>query len=271
VLVAPAIAVAEDEIEMDAVDAKPAKKPAKKPKPKKAKPADDAKPGAAKKPKRDAKPPDGDADAVSDDAVGANRVKPAKGRDRDVDLRVKPTRDDEPAPGIEPAPAIEPAVAASASVTVSASLKPEPETKRFYVRGGVALIAPLTQSRELELADVDGAASLAIDNGPVAGSGAAVSSATVFAATLGYRLTRRLGLEAVLGVPFTVKLTATVLGKIGTILGHAAINISRMQLGVPERGEGLALGIWNLDSPLTERAMQALQAEGAIVEARAVS
>ena len=62
-----------------------------------------------------------------------------------------------------------------------------------------------------------------------------------------------------------------VLGRIGTILGEERINISRLQLGVPDAGEGLALGIWNLDSPLTEGAMQRLKGESAIVEARAVA
>ena len=42
---------------------------------------------------------------------------------------------------------------------------------KFYVRAGVAQVKPLAQSRALELADVDGAASLAIKNGPIAGSG----------------------------------------------------------------------------------------------------
>jgi D-3-phosphoglycerate dehydrogenase len=62
-----------------------------------------------------------------------------------------------------------------------------------------------------------------------------------------------------------------VLGKIGTILGQENVNISRLQLGVPDRGKRLALGIWNLDSPLTQSAMQKLTGEASIVEARAVS
>jgi D-3-phosphoglycerate dehydrogenase len=39
-----------------------------------------------------------------------------------------------------------------------------------------------------------------------------------------------------------------VLGAVGTILGGAGVNISRLQMGVPEGGGEQAIGIWNLDS-----------------------
>ena len=45
-----------------------------------------------------------------------------------------------------------------------------------------------SQSRELELADVDGPACLAMQNGPIAGSGARSRSATIPAAIIGYVL-----------------------------------------------------------------------------------
>jgi outer membrane protein W len=105
-----------------------------------------------------------------------------------------------------------------------------PATRRpsFYFRAGGAIVKPLSSSRELELADVDGPASLAVQNGPIAGSGATVSSATVFAGILGYVLptpSRRWSVEAVVGLPFTVKFQAT-----GTL---ANMSIAPTALGIP--------------------------------------
>ena len=100
--------------------------------------------------------------------------------------------------------------------------------KKFYVRGGVAHIAPLESSREMELADVDGPASLAVQNGPVAGSGASVSSATVPALTIGYVLPwldGKLSAETIIGLPFTVTFTAT-----GTLANES---IAPTALGIP--------------------------------------
>jgi len=106
---------------------------------------------------------------------------------------------------------------------------PEPAKKKsFYIRAGAAFIDPLSSSNPLELADVDGPASLAVQNGPIAGSGATVSSVTVFAMTVGYRLpylNRRLSVETVLGLPFTVKFQAT-----GTLRDQS---IAPMALGIP--------------------------------------
>ncbi|MBX3157562.1 MAG: hypothetical protein KF773_16425 [Deltaproteobacteria bacterium] len=108
---------------------------------------------------------------------------------------------------------------------VRAPARKAPPMKRLYVRAGVAHVAPLADSREMELADVDGAASLAVRNGPIAGSGASVSSATIPAAIIGYKLTPRWSLETVLGVPFTVKFRAT-----GTLANES---IAPMALGIP--------------------------------------
>jgi outer membrane protein W len=137
----------------------------------------------------------------------------------------------------EPAPT--PAVAAETQVSVEAepaapvvvvekAAPAKPKIKRLYLRAGVAVIKPLSVSREMELSDVDGAASLAIENGPIAGSGAAVGSATVPALIIGYRLpvwNNRLSLETVLGVPFEVKLKAT-----GTLRDES---LAPMALGIP--------------------------------------
>ena len=61
-----------------------------------------------------------------------------------------------------------------------------------------------------------------------------------------------------------------VIGAIGTILGQEDINISRLQLGVPEGGGTLALGIWNLSSPLSDKALERLRKEPVIVQAHSV-
>ena len=100
--------------------------------------------------------------------------------------------------------------------------------KRFYIRGGIAVVDPLSTSSPLELADVDGPASLAVQNGPIAGSGATVGAAVIPAFILGYRLHAmhgRLSIETVLGLPFTVKFQAT-----GTLANQS---IAPMALGIP--------------------------------------
>ncbi len=99
---------------------------------------------------------------------------------------------------------------------------------RFYFRAGVAQVIPLSSSRELELADVDGAASLAVKNGPIAGSGADIASATIPAVIIGYTLPvlhDRLSIEAILGTPLNVKFHAT-----GTLANES---IAPMALGIP--------------------------------------
>jgi len=111
---------------------------------------------------------------------------------------------------------------------VAPAAKPAPRRKKFYIRAGVARIAPLESANEMELADVDGAASLAVENGPIAGSGAEISSVTIPAVIIGYRtpwLGGRLALETVLGAPFTVKFTAT-----GTLANES---LAPMALGIP--------------------------------------
>ncbi len=100
--------------------------------------------------------------------------------------------------------------------------------KRFYVRAGVTHIEPLEQSNEMELADVDGPASLAVKNGPIAGSGASMESSTIPALIIGYVLpfaNRKLSVETILGLPFTVKFHAT-----GTL---ATEPIAPTALGLP--------------------------------------
>jgi outer membrane protein W len=64
----------------------------------------------------------------------------------------------------------------------------------------------------MELADIDGPASLALQNGPIAGSGATVTSTTIPAIIVGYVLPwggDKLSVETILGLPFTVTFEAT--------------------------------------------------------------
>ncbi|HEX7838670.1 MAG TPA: OmpW family outer membrane protein [Kofleriaceae bacterium] len=98
----------------------------------------------------------------------------------------------------------------------------------FYFRLGGALVKPVSSSREMVLSDVSGPASLAVQNGPIAGSGAKADSATIPAGIVGYVLpwwNRRLSVETILGPPFTVKFQAT-----GTL---ANTSIAPTALGIP--------------------------------------
>lgn len=127
-------------------------------------------------------------------------------------------------------PAAEPATAAPAATASEAAPHTRIPRKRrsLYFRAGVALIAPAVQSHEMELADVDGPASLALHNGPIAGSGATVDSATIPAMIIGYTLPfwgGRFSLETVLGTPFTVRFKAT-----GTLANES---IAPTALGIP--------------------------------------
>jgi outer membrane protein W len=123
----------------------------------------------------------------------------------------------QPAPGAEHPPAPSPPAA-----------RPTGDPRWLYFRAGGALVAPMTSSRELELSDVNGPASLAVQNGPIAGSGATVGSATIPAVIIGYVVptaSRRWSIETVLGTPFTVKFQAT-----GTL---ANMSIAPTALGIP--------------------------------------
>ena len=100
--------------------------------------------------------------------------------------------------------------------------------ERLYFRAGVLHIAPLSESRELELSGVHGPASLALEDGPIAGSGAALEPLTIPAVIAGYVLPildDRLSLETVLSTPQHVKFRAT-----GTL---ANMSIAPEALGIP--------------------------------------
>ena len=174
--------------------------------------------------------------------------------------RKKPAAKAEPKPAVEPeiemndpvpaapvvAPMAEPA-GAKADVSATVEVAPvhdlaEPHTRHIYFRAGFARIMPLSSSRELELADVNGPASLAVQNGPIVGSGASVESTNALAAVVGYRLgnSGKWSLETVLGLPFTVKFRAT-----GTLANMSlAPTALGLQTGVqplgPDLGEASA-------------------------------
>ncbi len=132
----------------------------------------------------------------------------------------------------------------AAPETAAPAPPPEAHRRTFYFRLGGALVKPLSSSREVELADVNGPASLAVQNGPIPGSGVTVGSAKIPAVILGYVLptaSRRWSLETILGPPFTVKFKAT-----GTL---ANTSLAPTALGIPtgvpplgpELGEAKAL------------------------------
>ncbi len=152
----------------------------------------------------------------------AKKKAPPKKKEPEPEIEIEP----EPA-RVEPPPVIEskPAMPSRpAGAVVAVAVKPAKQ-KKLYLRGGIAVVKPLSQSRELELADIDGPASLAVQNGPIAGSGSSVSSATIPAIIIGYRIKPRWALETVLGLPFTVKFRAT-----GTLRD---MSIAPTALGIP--------------------------------------
>ncbi len=120
------------------------------------------------------------------------------------------------------------ALADEAADTPVADAPAKPKRKKLYIRAGVVHVHPLEQSDEMALADVDGPASLALSNGPVEGSGATVSNATIPGIIVGYVLpwgNDKLSVETILGLPFTVKFQAT-----GTL---ATESLAPTALGLP--------------------------------------
>jgi len=113
------------------------------------------------------------------------------------------------------------------STSTSTGVQPE-KVRRLYVRAGVVRVEPLEQSNEMELSDVDGAASLAVQNGPIAGSGATISSATIPGMIIGYVLPyyhNKISVETIVGIPFTVTFKAT-----GTLANES---LAPTALGLP--------------------------------------
>lgn len=83
---------------------------------------------------------------------------------------------------------------------------------RLYLRAGILHMQPYSESEEVVLAGVEGAASLAVMDGPIAGSGVALDPMTKPAVIVGYTLPwwgERVSLETVLSTPLHVKFRAT--------------------------------------------------------------
>src|SRR5262249_51612354 len=102
-----------------------------------------------------------------------------------------------------------------------------------------AHVATFEKSDPMELANVDGPASLSVQNGPIAGSGASINSATIFSVIVGYVLPvadGKLSVETILGLPFTMKFQAT-----GTLANEsiAPYALGMVPTGVPALGSEL--------------------------------
>lgn len=113
----------------------------------------------------------------------------------------------------------------------------EKGAKPFYFRAGYTSLQPDSSSSEVVLSDVGGPASLAIENGPIAGSGAEVEGADFPSAIVGYTLPwldGHLAVETVLALPFTVEFKGT-----GTIANEsiAPFALGNIPTGVPPLGE----------------------------------
>jgi D-3-phosphoglycerate dehydrogenase / 2-oxoglutarate reductase len=62
-----------------------------------------------------------------------------------------------------------------------------------------------------------------------------------------------------------------VMGRIGTVLGDAGVNIARLQLGVPRERSGEAVGILNVDSPVSPEVAARLRAVPGILAVTTVA
>lgn len=106
---------------------------------------------------------------------------------------------------------------------------------RVYVRAGVLRMTPLSTSRELELSDVHGPASLAVMDGPIHGSGTSVDPITTAAMIVGYRLTDRIAVETILATPIHVRFRAT--GSLA--MESIAPTVLGIPTGIPALGDEL--------------------------------
>lgn len=121
-----------------------------------------------------------------------------------------------------------------------ASADPAPRVAaRFYVRGGPLHLSPLENSSEVTLTGVEGLATLAIDNGPIAGSRAELPSLTVPALVVGYTLpwgSGRISVETIVAMPLTIAVRAG-----GTLASEslAPYALDVLPTGVPPLGTEL--------------------------------
>lgn len=130
-------------------------------------------------------------------------------------------------------------VAIACMAATPAAAQPADTPPRYYFRFGILHIAPQVSSSQVELVDVRGAASLALDSGPIAGAGVSVDSETLPAAIIGVVLpwlNHRLAIETILGLPIKMKFHAT-----GTLANQSlAPTVLGIATGIPPLGSDLA-------------------------------
>lgn len=112
-----------------------------------------------------------------------------------------------------------------------------PGAKPFYFRAGYTLLAPDSSSNEVTLSNVGGPADLAIDNGPIEGSGATVEPVDFPSVVLGWQLPWGDGnwaLETILALPLTVEFKTD-----GTLATDsiAPLALNAIPTGVPPLGD----------------------------------
>lgn len=112
-----------------------------------------------------------------------------------------------------------------------------PGAKPFYFRAGYTLLAPDSSSTAISLSDVGGPADLAVDNGPIRGSGATVEAVDFPSAIVGWRLPWGDGnwaVETILALPLTVEFKTD-----GTLVNQsiAEYALGNIPTGVPPLGE----------------------------------
>jgi len=111
--------------------------------------------------------------------------------------------------------------------------------KRFYVRLGPLHMLPNADSDEVQMRGVEGTATLAIMDGPIAGSSTDIGALTVPAAIVGARWAApggEVAVETILALPVTLKLRAG-----GTLADEsiAPTVLDGIQTGIPALGSEL--------------------------------
>ncbi len=115
------------------------------------------------------------------------------------------------------------------------SAQADPLTGVYFRLGGLDLI-PLPRSGPVTLSDISGPASLAVQNGPIAGSSAGMNSVAMGGVTVGYHISQLFSVETILGLPPTVTLTAK--GTLAT-KSLAATALGSIPTGVQPLGDQL--------------------------------
>lgn len=111
------------------------------------------------------------------------------------------------------------------------------ESTPFYFRAGYSRVEMDSSSSEVVLSHVGGLASLAIDDGPIDGSGITVEGADFPSVIVGYRLpwlAGHLSVETALALPFTIKFNTAGTLRDDSIAPYA---LGGIPTGVPPMGK----------------------------------